>query len=912
MPTLTSKGSPAARSAADQALRFVEDLTRDCPPRDFGVRLWDGTRLEPEAGSPERFTLILNHPGALRSMFMPPGDISLGEAYIYRDFDVEGDLEAVFDVFDRLRARAYKASDLGILGARLLALPADRRARGDRDARLTGAMHSRRRDRDAVSYHYDVGNDFYELWLDDRMVYSCAYFESPDQDLHRAQEAKLDYICRKLRLREGERLLDIGCGWGGLVAHAGAALRGAGPGRHSFRAAGRVRLGADSTALGLADSCAVDVCDYRDVDGTFDKIVSVGMFEHVGADKLGEYFERAYGLLRPGGLFLNHGIACEYGSSVGRSRSFLNRYVFPDGDLLSLAATVQRSEAAGFEVRDVENLREHYAKTLRQWLRRLREHADEARVSVGDVTYRIWELYMTGAAHGFHTGRLNLYQTLLAKPTGGPSDPSVHEARSLPAVLTAHGEPVRREAVWAGRRSAILNRWTPSRSPSGYSGAFAPRVEAKGLPTTCGRRGPGRGHDGPRSGRDAGRAAGDGGRGLRQSRGARAGPSDPAGRPRRVRAVRHAGAAPRVPGDLRGGQVQCAGRGRYRGGTPGAGVTRSRPSDRPRRGLETIRTGGASCARSRIARRPAVAARGPVDPSGRRRSAGGRRPRRHRRAGPPDVHLTLGRERDPRGGPRRPAALFDVVPEPEEWTLGGFPQRILATFEDPDGPAGEERVMTAVAQARECRLVLALGGDNSITCPVMRGLFGDALEACGLVTVDAHHDLRDGVSNGSPVRRLVDAGLPGANVVQLGIADFSNSPQYAARAQEYGITVVTRDALRDRPPAELVADALETAGKGGRDVYVDLDVDVCDRAVAPGCPASAPGGISADELRRLAFWFAADARVKGMDITEVDATADAADRRTVRLAALLVLEAAAGLAHRLGRSDGPGGPRIGR
>ncbi|PKQ16454.1 MAG: formimidoylglutamase [Actinobacteria bacterium HGW-Actinobacteria-7] len=217
----------------------------------------------------------------------------------------------------------------------------------------------------------------------------------------------------------------------------------------------------------------------------------------------------------------------------------------------------------------------------------------------------------------------------------------------------------------------------------------------------------------------------------------------------------------------------------------------------------------------------------------------------------------------------------------------------------PDGPSGEARVTAAAAQiAQNCRLLVALGGDNSITHSVMRGVFSEGLEGCGLITVDAHHDLRDGVSNGSPVRRLVEAGLPGSNIVQIGIADFSNSPAYAARAREYGITVVTRADLREADLTGIVRRALDIAGGGGRPVFVDLDVDVCDRAAVPGCPAAAPGGISADELRQLAFLFARDTRVRAMDITEIDATVDANDGRTVRLAALIVLEAAAGLALR--------------
>ncbi|MBE0417497.1 MAG: arginase family protein [Coriobacteriia bacterium] len=223
----------------------------------------------------------------------------------------------------------------------------------------------------------------------------------------------------------------------------------------------------------------------------------------------------------------------------------------------------------------------------------------------------------------------------------------------------------------------------------------------------------------------------------------------------------------------------------------------------------------------------------------------------------------------------------------------------LGDVKDPDGPGGETRVALAAEEAaRRFPLVLGIGGDNSITYSLVRGLAGDALGEWGLITVDAHHDLRDGTTNGSPVRRLVEAGLPGEHVVQIGIADFSNSAFYAERAREYGITVVPRGELRHHSPAEVVAHALEIAGQGGRPVFVDLDVDVCDRSVVPGCHAAAPGGISADELRQIAHLLARDTRVRGLDITEVDATADTSDERTVRLAALLVLEVAAGLAAR--------------
>ena len=222
----------------------------------------------------------------------------------------------------------------------------------------------------------------------------------------------------------------------------------------------------------------------------------------------------------------------------------------------------------------------------------------------------------------------------------------------------------------------------------------------------------------------------------------------------------------------------------------------------------------------------------------------------------------------------------------------------LGDVKSPDSIEGEQRTSAMASVAAKSRLAVALGGDNSITFAVARGVFGTDLSNAGLITLDAHHDLRDGISNGSPVRRLIEAGLNPKRIVQIGIADFSNSPAYAQRAQELGIRVIARSELRRRSVEDIWAEAISIAGAGSAGVHVDFDVDVCDRAVVPGCPAAAPGGISADELRQFAHLAGWSKLVKSIDITEVDATADAPDGRTVRLAALLLLEAAAGLASR--------------
>lgn len=210
--------------------------------------------------------------------------------------------------------------------------------------------------------------------------------------------------------------------------------------------------------------------------------------------------------------------------------------------------------------------------------------------------------------------------------------------------------------------------------------------------------------------------------------------------------------------------------------------------------------------------------------------------------------------------------------------------------DSPDFHDGEQRVAQALGALADQDIVIAVGGDNSITYSVARGLWGENITTAGLITVDAHHDLRDGMSNGSPVRRLVEAGLPGSHIAQIGIADFSNSAQYARRALDYGITVIPRSDLRTRSLSDVVEQALTVAGSGSGLIHVDIDVDVCDRSVVPGCPAAAPGGISADELRQMCFLFGRDHRVSSIDFTEVDASADSPDGRTVRLVALGILE----------------------
>jgi cyclopropane-fatty-acyl-phospholipid synthase len=419
-----TKQAGAEDIAASKALAIFRLILADYHPRDFAISFWDGSEWPAESGLP-RFRLVVRHPDALRRMLRAStNDLSLSEAYISGDLDVVGDLEAAMPMANYLASRSWPAVTMLRIGKHLLRLPRlDRLRRKTRPgAELTGELHSVERDRQAVTYHYDVSNDFYALWLDKQMVYSCAYFETGDEDLETAQVGKLDYICRKLRLRPGERLLDIGCGWGGLIMHAAR--------NYGVEAVG-ITLSENQAALareriervGMQKQCRVEVRDYRELDQTdgFEKVVSVGMFEHVGENQLPLYFQHVWRLLRPGGVFLNHGIANRPIDPRPKGPNFVSRYVFPDGDLVPINATLRYAEEAKFEVRDVESLREHYALTLRHWAQRLESTREMALRTVDEPTYRVWRLFLPGSAYGFAAGLLNLYQTVLVKPLEGRS-----------------------------------------------------------------------------------------------------------------------------------------------------------------------------------------------------------------------------------------------------------------------------------------------------------------------------------------------------------------------------------------------------------------------------------------------------------------------------------------------------------
>jgi cyclopropane-fatty-acyl-phospholipid synthase len=401
-----------------QTWSLLRELFADYHPRDFAIKLWNGATWDSEDGGDPKFTLVLKHPSALHRMLLPGSEIGISEAYLYDDFDIEGDMTAIFPVAEHLLARRLNWIEKLRYGKKLLSLPSDARVRAGRQpASLRGKLHSKERDHRAVTYHYDLSNDFYSLLLDRRIIYSCAYFKSDLDSLDCAQEQKLDHICRKLRLRQGDRLLDIGCGWGGLIIFACQ--------RYRIEAVG-VTLSQRQADLanerivqaGLSDRCRVEVLDYRDLKGSneFDRLVSVGMVEHVGSDKLLEYFQHAWRLLRPGGVFLNQGISFTSLQPLRRGPTFFDRYVFPDGELVPLSTTTRAVEASGLEIIDVEGLREHYVLTLQHWLKNLESRREEIRAVVDETTYRVWRLYLSAAIRQFAVGRTTLYQLLASKP----------------------------------------------------------------------------------------------------------------------------------------------------------------------------------------------------------------------------------------------------------------------------------------------------------------------------------------------------------------------------------------------------------------------------------------------------------------------------------------------------------------
>jgi cyclopropane-fatty-acyl-phospholipid synthase len=416
------------KTVEERTRHVLSEIFAGCSLEKVSVRLWDGTTWPDER--PRSAVLALKHCEALGRMFLPGTEVGLAEAYLRNDFDIEGDIDAAFEVADFLLTHLGDWKRKLKLAGLLVALPGRnggstmQRAARHLLPRIRGKRHSLARDRRAVTFHYDVSNDFYRLWLDRRMVYSCAYFQSLDDDLGTAQERKLDYLCRKLRLRTGQRLLDIGCGWGALVIHAtkhfGVRAEGITLSERQAEWA-RGRIG----EAGVASEAKIELRDYREIaiNGCelYDAIVSVGMAEHIGRERLPDYFAAVRRALKPGGAFLNQAISENVVARPdNRNGSFIEQYVFPEGDIPPLPMMLRAAESAHFEIRDVENLREHYALTLRHWLRRLEANHDKALQFVDESMYRVWRLYLAGSVHGFRRGQLAVHQTLLAKldPSG--------------------------------------------------------------------------------------------------------------------------------------------------------------------------------------------------------------------------------------------------------------------------------------------------------------------------------------------------------------------------------------------------------------------------------------------------------------------------------------------------------------
>ncbi|MEU6194545.1 cyclopropane-fatty-acyl-phospholipid synthase family protein [Streptomyces sp. NPDC047061] len=410
------------RSVAEQVLGV---------PLPVRLRAWDGS----QAGPPDAPTLVVRNRRALRRILFRPGELGLARAWVAGDLDIEGDLYSALAVISGL---VWERGEDGRTVLQALRDPAVRAAVGEllklaglpvppapprEEARRRSHLHTRRSDKQSISHHYDVGNDFYELVLGPSMVYSCAYWED-GSTLETAQRDKLELVCAKLGLTPGRRLLDVGCGWGSMAIHAAR--------EHGVSVVG-VTLSQEQAAYarkrvadeGLTDRVEIRVQDYRDVrDGPYDAVSSIGMAEHVGAERYLDYAQSLYGLLKPGGRLLNHQIARrpQRDESTYHVDRFIDAYVFPDGELAPIGTTVTQLERAGFEVRDVESIREHYARTLRRWVVNLEADWPRAMRLTGPGRARVWRLYMAASALAFEHNRIGVNQVLAVRtPESGAS-----------------------------------------------------------------------------------------------------------------------------------------------------------------------------------------------------------------------------------------------------------------------------------------------------------------------------------------------------------------------------------------------------------------------------------------------------------------------------------------------------------
>lgn len=439
-----ARTSTRSTSVADELAPLVRAVLG--PDPRIALRAWDGSSIGPPDAA---VTIELHGAAALRHLLWSPGELGLVRAHVSGGLDIDGD---VFDLLalrdqlgrpdDDVSIRLTRADRLRLLASlRRLGALGRRPPIPQEESRPHGRLHTRRRDAEAIAHHYDVSNDFYRLVLGPSMTYSCAYWYEDGLTLEQAQEAKYELICRKIGLRPGMRLLDVGCGWGSMAVHA-ARSHGAQVVGVTISKAQAELAQARVAAAGLSDQVEIRVQDYRDVhDGPFDAISSIGMFEHVGEARMAEYLADLHRLVVPGGRILNHAISRP--DPDDRSgidpRSFMGRYVFPDAALLEVGHVVSAMQRTGLEVRDVHSLREHYARTLRAWVANLEASWDEAQRLVGPGRARVWRLYLAGCALGFEENRTAIHQVLAVRT-------SADGASGVPATRSTfevdHDHPV--------------------------------------------------------------------------------------------------------------------------------------------------------------------------------------------------------------------------------------------------------------------------------------------------------------------------------------------------------------------------------------------------------------------------------------------------------------------------------------
>jgi cyclopropane-fatty-acyl-phospholipid synthase len=389
-----------------ESAREIVQQTFGRVDQSFCIRLWDESEIKIGNGEPT-FTLAFRDADTFDDLLRSQDVYKFAIAFVENRIDIEGDFYAGLLLKDAIKEHEPDwISKLKVLWKLGL-----------------GSRHTLDRDMGNVQAHYDLSNEFYQLFLDrTHMAYSCAYFHEQNESLEDAQTHKMDLTCRKLRLKPGERFLDVGCGWGGLVIHAakhyGVKAHGLTLSKNQYELA-KQRV----HEAGLEDLVTIELRDYRDLQGdTYDKIASIGMYEHVGISQYPKYFQTAWDLLRPGGLFLNHGITIKKNAPFTGETKFMFTYIFPNGELDFISHTQDVAEGVGFEVLNVESLRPHYAKTLRHWADRLIANEEAALRSTPKQAYRAWKLYMAGSALAFEDGRVSVYQSLYSKKVKGPSE----------------------------------------------------------------------------------------------------------------------------------------------------------------------------------------------------------------------------------------------------------------------------------------------------------------------------------------------------------------------------------------------------------------------------------------------------------------------------------------------------------